>query len=225
MGFAFENFKQVLKISRRGRIIDAERFGGSENMEEKKQYRNAIRSKQMIRQAYMDLLREKPYEKITATDIIQRADINRSTFYAHYPDARGILDEIVAEITQMFQTVLSAMDFGDFFRDPRPIMQQVIAFLQRNMDLYQMLLRSSMALEQAEQLKKVLIQQAMESPNLPVADRNSPQTQIRVRILLSGLVDGCRQWLEGAFNCTLEEAADEVASIVRIMGMELQIKE
>lgn len=191
-------------------------------MEQKKQYRNAVRSKQMIRQAYLELLQEKPYEKITATDIIQRADINRSTFYAHYPDARGILDEIMAEITQMFQTLLSSIDFGTFFEDPMPVMQMVIAFLQRNMDLYQMLLRSSAALEQAEQLKKVLIQQVLDAPNLPVKDRNSAENVIRVRMLLSGLVDTCRQWLEGEFTCSLEEAAAEVAAIIRMIGNEMK---
>ena len=60
-------------------------------MAEKKEYRSAVRSRRMIRQAFMDLLHEKPLEKITATDIIRRADINRSTFYAHYPDVGASL--------------------------------------------------------------------------------------------------------------------------------------
>lgn len=193
-------------------------------MEEKKRYRNAVRSKQMIRQAYMELLQEKPYEKITATEIIQRADINRSTFYAHYPDARGILDEIMGEITQMFQTLLASIDFSKFFDDPTPVLQVVIAFMQRNQSLYQMLLRSSMAVEQAEQLKKVLIEKALESPNLPVEDPGSVENVIRVRMLLSGLVDTCRQWLEGEFECSLEEAAAEVAAIIRMMGTQMKEK-
>ena len=188
-------------------------------MEEKKLYRNAIRSKQMIRNAYMQLLQEKPYEKITATDIIQRANINRSTFYAHYPDARGILDEIVGEVTLMFQNMLSQIDFSVFFDDPMPILAKVIEFLEENRGLHQMLLRSSMALEQLEQLKKVLIRQVLETPNLPVEDRNSVATVIRVRMLLGGLIDTYRQWLEGEFQCTLEEAAAEVASVIRTMGL------
>ena len=190
-------------------------------MEKKKPNRNALRSKQMIRKAYMELLEEKPYEKITATDIIQRADINRSTFYAHYPDARGILDEIMGEITQMFQLLLASIDFGKFFEDPTPMLQLVIAFLQKNLGLYKMLLRSRMAVEQAEQLKKVLIQQALEAPNLLIPDRNSPQAQIRVRMLLGGLVDTCRQWLEGEFVCDIDAAAAEVAAVVQAFGREL----
>ena len=62
---------------------------GSDLMSVKKNYRNAVRSKKMIRQACLELLQEKPCEKITVTDIVARADLNRSTFYAHYPDICG----------------------------------------------------------------------------------------------------------------------------------------
>lgn len=190
-------------------------------MEQKKSNRNALRSRQMIRQAYMELLQEKPYEKITATDIIQRADINRSTFYAHYPDVQGIMDEIMEEITQMFRRMLESIDFSALFQDPMPILREVMTFLQRNQQMYQLLLRSRMALEQLEQLKKVLIAQVMATPNLPVQSMGSVAVAIRVRMLLGGLIDTYRQWLEGEFECSLEEAAQEVAAIIRTMGAEV----
>lgn len=188
-------------------------------MQEKKQYRNAIRSRQMIRKAFMDLLQEKPYEKITATDIIHRADINRSTFYAHYPDVHGITDEITAEITQMFRGMLQAVDFSVFFQDPMPILREVMTFLQGNQQLYQMLLQSSMALEQLEQLKKVLISQMMETLQLPTEGKEAVAVTIRARILLSGLIDTYRQWLAGEFECSLEEAAQEIAMIIQTLGL------
>jgi len=64
-------------------------------MAEKKEYRSAIRSRRLINQAFLELLREKPFEKITVTDIVKRADINRSTFYAHYPDVRGLVEVLL----------------------------------------------------------------------------------------------------------------------------------
>ena len=100
-------------------------------MENRKEYRNAIRSRQLIRRAFMELLNEKSFEKITATDIIKRADINRSTFYAHYPDARGLMDEILNEIVVMFQGMLSDIDFSIFFEDPKPILEKVMAFYEK----------------------------------------------------------------------------------------------
>ena len=191
-------------------------------MEEKKLYRNAIRSRQMIRTAFMQLLEEKPVEKITATDIIQRANINRSTFYAHYPDARGITDEIVGEVTKMFQNMLCQIDFSVFFDDPMPILKKVMDFLQENQGLHQKLLRSSLAMEQLEQLKRALCHQVLSAPNLPVENPNSLGTVIRVHMLLGGLIDTYRQWLMGEIPCSMDEAAWEIAAIIRTMGMELK---
>lgn len=194
-------------------------------MEEKKEYRNAIRSKNLIRQAFLDLLNEKTFEKITATDIIKRADINRSTFYAHYPDARGLMDEIVGDIGIVFQNLLSSIDFSTFFDDPRPILQVVVDFMEENQKLYKMLIRSKMALGVLDKLKQALIQQVLSCPNLPVKNPNSAATEIRVRVLLGGLIDAYRQWLAGEFECTLEEATEEVAKIIQLWAVEFQENE
>lgn len=50
----------------------------------KAEYRSSLRSKKLIINALVDLLDEKPLDKITVTDIVKKADINRGTFYAHY---------------------------------------------------------------------------------------------------------------------------------------------
>ena len=193
---------------------------GQGNPMEKKEYRNAARSRQLIRHAFMDLLAEKTFEKITATDIIKRADINRSTFYAHYPDARGLLDEIVGDVAVIFQDLLSSMDFSEFFHDPRPILGVITEFMKENQSLYKMLIRSRMTLDVLDKLKQVLIQQVLSCPNLPVKDRYSAATEIRVRVILGGLVDAYRQWLSGEFTCTLDEATEEVAQIIQIWAAE-----
>ncbi len=191
-------------------------------MEEKKEYRNATRSKNLIRSAFLELLTEKTFERITATDIIKRADINRSTFYAHYPDARGLMDEIVGDISIVFQNLLQSIDFSRFFEDPMPILQVLVDFLKENQKLYQMLLKSRAALGVLDKLKQALIQQVLACPNLPVQDPNSVATEIRVRVILGGLVDAYRQWLIGEFDCTMEEAAEEVAKIIRLWAKEFQ---
>ena len=71
--------------------------------------RNARRSRQMIREAFEQLLKERGFHKITVTEIVTRADLNRSTFYAHYPDIYGIVDEMQDEIIrrnmELFQQI------------------------------------------------------------------------------------------------------------------------
>lgn len=182
-------------------------------MAPKKEYRNAVRSRKMIRDAFVELLHEKPFEKITATDIINRSNLNRSTFYAHYPDVKGIIDEITGEIFAMFQQMLAEMDFSRFLNDPEPNLKKVVLFLEENQNLYRLLGQSDMSLIYLEQLKNVLIQQVLDSPNLPTVGLSKISTDIRIRMLLSGIIDAYREWLAGGIDCTLEELTAEVANI------------
>ena len=43
-----------------------------------------IRTKEIIRDAFLELLEEKPYNKITVQDIVNRCQVNRNTFYYHF---------------------------------------------------------------------------------------------------------------------------------------------
>lgn len=180
----------------------------------KKEYRNAVRSRMMIRAAFVELLYEKPFEKVTATDIINRSGLNRSTFYAHYPDAKGVLDEITSEIVVMFRQMLTEMNFSQFLRDPEASLKKVMVFLGENQELHRLLGQSDMALVYLEQLKQELIQQVMDAPNLPADAQGDYAAQIHVRMLMSGIIDIYREWLAGKINCSLEEMNFEVSKII-----------
>lgn len=43
-----------------------------------------LRTRQLIRTAFRDLLQKKGFDAITIKDIAQEATINRATFYAHF---------------------------------------------------------------------------------------------------------------------------------------------
>ena len=182
-------------------------------MEQKKEYRNAVRSRRMIRKAFVELLHEKSFEKITATDIINRSGLNRSTFYAHYPDVKGIIDEITGEVIALFRQMLTEMDFSRFLNDPKPHLKKIVTFLEENQELYRLLGQSDMSLIYLEQLKKVLIQQVLETPDLPTEGLSQICVEIRVRMLLSGVIDAYRDWLAGEIHCTLRELTFEVANV------------
>jgi hypothetical protein len=53
--------------------------------------RRTRRTRQLLRNAFLGLLREKRYDDISVQDIIERADVARSTFYAHYVDKEDLL--------------------------------------------------------------------------------------------------------------------------------------
>lgn len=53
--------------------------------------RRVRRTRQRLHAALMSLIVEKGYDKITVQDLIDRADVGRSTFYAHYETKDDLL--------------------------------------------------------------------------------------------------------------------------------------
>src|ERR671911_1971150 len=53
--------------------------------------RRVRRTQELLRGALMALIMEKGYDRITVQDILDKADIGRSTFYAHYRDKEDLL--------------------------------------------------------------------------------------------------------------------------------------
>ncbi|MBQ8519767.1 MAG: TetR/AcrR family transcriptional regulator C-terminal domain-containing protein [Agathobacter sp.] len=183
-------------------------------MGEKREYRSSIRSRKLIRQAFYETLKEKSFEKITVTDIVKKADINRSTFYAHYPDVMGLIDEIQEEVLDYTQKFMGEIDFSDFFENPKPYLQNIVKLVAENNELYRLLMTSAMAAKQLDQLKYILIERTITTLNPPEMFRTSFEMEFAVRFFMGGIVDVYTQWLNGVIDCTLDELTDELAKMV-----------
>lgn len=66
--------------------------------ESKKMDPRIKRTRQLLQQALMDLMREKSFQAITVQDIAERATVNRVTFYAHFQDKYALLESTVREM-------------------------------------------------------------------------------------------------------------------------------
>jgi len=53
--------------------------------------RRSQRTRDLLNAALIELMLEQPYDNITVQDIIDRANVGRSTFYAHYLDKEDLL--------------------------------------------------------------------------------------------------------------------------------------
>ncbi len=56
-----------------------------------------IKTKKLIKDSFIQLIEENGYSKVTVTDIVNKALINRNTFYLHYLDKEDLIDEILLE--------------------------------------------------------------------------------------------------------------------------------
>ena len=67
--------------------------------------RRVQKTRQLLRQASIEVMQEKGFLAMTIQNIADRANVNRSTFYAHYVDKYALLDEIIRE---QFQQMLAS---------------------------------------------------------------------------------------------------------------------
>jgi AcrR family transcriptional regulator len=89
------------------------------------------RTRSLILQSFEDLLVEKNFESISVQDVTTKAQINRATFYAHFPDKYALLDYA---INQMFTQEILKRTLSACHYTPENLRNLIIAvceFLSR----------------------------------------------------------------------------------------------
>lgn len=90
----------------------------------------------MIRSALAELIDEKGFNNISVTDLTQRADINRGTFYLHYVDKYDLLERIENEIIQEIEEETKHLDSSNMMEidtssEPLPFMVKLLNILEK----------------------------------------------------------------------------------------------
>lgn len=183
-------------------------------MGQKAEYRSALRSRRLIREAYLQLLKEKGSGKITVTSIVNRADINRTTFYAHYPDVQGVLDELENEIIEKMLDFLGQSRYDDFIRDPLPLLRSINSYLEENAEFFRILVAANEVRPFIEKLKDIFAEYMVSNPAIPAAVRGQPVYAVRCCYFSGGLLNLYQQWLFGKLDCSLEDVAAEAARLI-----------
>ncbi|RDZ13376.1 TetR/AcrR family transcriptional regulator [Priestia megaterium] len=79
----------------------------------KKVDRRILKTRKAIIAAYLSLLEEKNMHAVSVSDITERADINRATFYAHYEDKQYLQEQIIQEILDDLEEAIEIDESGE----------------------------------------------------------------------------------------------------------------
>ncbi len=97
-----------------------------------KQSRRTRYSIRMMQEALISLMEEKPFSKITITDICIRADVNRSTFYVHFPDQTALRSSIESEILDQLKNTLMRLQTSSQVNRQYEILVAFLRYIQSN---------------------------------------------------------------------------------------------
>lgn len=193
-------------------------------MATKKIDRRIQRTQKGMQNALVALIAEKGYEKVTIQDIIDRANVGRSTFYAHYRDKEDLLLRGVAEIA-----------YGDEVDDQvaKEMKRRNAAGTSGTLTTLPMLLH----VEQNQQIHQAMFKQSNENAILEkgtaylyanikaqlteMLDENqeaSVPLSFLARYLTGGLIEMTKWWLESGMQISAKEM-DEMFQKIALPGV------
>jgi AcrR family transcriptional regulator len=180
--------------------------------------RRVRRSRQAIRDAFVAVTLEQGYENVTVEAIIQRADVARATFYAHYSDKHELLAAIVEDLaSELTDRLIPIAETG------RVVQGAVVRELFRHADecreLYRITLSGAVS-GRARAAYSAVIRAAAENVFRRSIEANGGKQRIPVEIT-------ARAWT-GSFVALLEwwlaEETGRTAEEMTIITMELLIR-
>lgn len=183
-------------------------------MGKKAEYRSAIRSRKLIIQAFIELMQEKELEKITVTDIVKRADINRGTFYAHYQDTSAVIEQIGDDIIAKLIEFLDEFQYENFFRNPLPLLVKISSYLEEDLEFYRILINSSGAEKFLTKLKKIFVIYMELNSNVPESIKKSSEFYIRTNFFAGGIISLYQLWFRGEMEQSLEAISNDISKLI-----------
>ena len=178
----------------------------------KKAYRNALRSKALIRQAFIDLLACKDIRHITVVDIVTRADLSRNTFYAHYQDVYAILEELQGEAIAQLHSALEQVSVQQMPGAALTLLQGIARHIEEHKDIYRILICTSSAESSVQTLKQIMIDRVSAMLDA-VGIRDKKHFLLFVEVSAAGFISLFQQYLTGASPYTADEIAQETFRI------------
>lgn len=180
----------------------------------KKVDRRTIRTKRAILTALFELMKEKDLSKITITELAERADIDRKTFYLHYPNTQAVIseveDNIVRGTVQFANSAKNGATLESFFKG-------INKTISENLDFARYFVRSgahTFFMNKVSEAFRESVVNAIPSESIPLSEKNAKSVSLVMSAIASGTVAMYLKWLSEDSDVTL----DELSSMAMVMA-------
>ena len=180
-----------------------------------KEYRNSIRSRKSIRTAYAELVSEKKdSSKITVKEIVDRADISKSTFYCHYNDINDLVDEIQSDVLKNAKESLDeyiANGDGDLYL----YLKKAIEVIRKNEQDYKLIASGIYPSTFLTKYKEYVIETLFVTPKFKTKYQDPARRHAEISFFACGFIDIVCGYLQGYSKLSLDENVELAASIIK----------
>ena len=170
------------------------------NIKNNQRYKN---SSEKIESAFLALILNHKYEDIKISQICEKAEINRSTFYAHYDD----INDLVVTIEGNFANSISNIfNFG--LRQTHEAFVEMFEFVEKNKYFYKAFLNIPYTTFAEKNIKLQIMEQLKDRVNHQKTSNS--ELLYRSAFFGAGIKEICRMWLEN--DC--KESPEQMAKLL-----------
>ncbi|WP_223594671.1 TetR/AcrR family transcriptional regulator [Neobacillus bataviensis] len=179
-----------------------------------------LRTRQLIKDALIDLLQEMELNKITVNRIAERATINRVTFYLHYRDIQDMMEKMAQEMAEGIEEIMrSATDKESTGETDSLMLESLLEHIAENGKFYKVVLGTRRTPIFTERLLKILTEVITKRTGIH-SFRASGDIQRDVAIWYgsSALIGTIIAWLRNDMPYTPQYLAKQLSMLFRIGG-------
>ncbi|MBQ8802903.1 MAG: TetR/AcrR family transcriptional regulator [Tyzzerella sp.] len=160
------------------------------------------KTEKAIKEAFMELRKIKPLEKISIKELCEMAYINKSTFYSHYENIYALSDAIEYEtVLSIVSSVPKDLDYT--FTNPELFTREVTLAFAKHMPQIKIMFSGKNQTHLASHLEIII-------KKLIYAKYPEYENDIEKNILLSYCI-------HGAYNASLSNPTADPTTIIRVL--------
>ncbi len=171
-------------------------------MKVKNMNNSSVKTRKLIKNTFIEMLSDKrEINKISVSELVARADISRATFYAHFDDIYGVVEEFENELIDKFFTnakLLTTNDYERFFAE-------FFAFIRENHENYKMMCRSNDFLFSAKKLSTLATNKFSELCNNDKTIVNREFLELEINIFVEGLLCEYIKYCRGLSSVSMDD--------------------
>lgn len=172
------------------------------------------KTKRALKSALLELMKEKPIDLITTTELCKRAEMNRNTFYAHYSSPflllQTIEDEFITMVMEIVNETLEDSDHG-------PLLERICEFMDKNRELTSILLSENGNQNFQSRLIKVLHSRVIDYWEKGPYELNFDDLEILYYYTTFGVQKCIQQWTEDGFRKSPKELARKLNDLSEVV--------
>lgn len=154
-------------------------------------------SKASIRDAMLALLEESTLDKISVQDIVKKAGVNRSTFYAHYLDIHDLMEKMEREMVTPLTTEMYAEGSSADTIFSADALMKLIAYFRANRVFYRIFFTTSTTSKLIQEAA-IYVRQRFIEPQLEKANQfTREEYAFQFEFAMSGFLGVICKWLDG----------------------------